>query len=1653
MNGLSLRISAIKTNENLKKNCELRMDLLTVPSTLLSCNDNNKYISGLASATTVDDQIKTLKQYFSYTTEMEKSLLQNIQILSDLFMEAPTKHAVKNTIMKYLSQVVLAREIVVLGMSNTIKDKIISFDNNKSTLANRNTIINSIGNCFENCKVGIEVVRSCLQDILCFLNKTLMIYSEHLSHNISPSDKSEICVFIHTTIRVVISCFNQFPSILTTSYEGEKNVEKVVLICWDLLENPEIPMDTKMNCGILITMNANLEKRYLRLTERIFTEENSTKKLCLLNGVICTIESELFGPPDFRGFNILTIAANVLKQISEENYIEPSIVLGVTRSFFQMTKRLLSLKFSEHMKSDHIEITEILALNLGYSLSHIEHYLDSVRHMSKDLLKVTIQLGMKVNGKLNHIIYDYIQNENTNITTKCILISSICSIVKSNAVLRAVPNLNEFLLESLTDNDHANINLYINNCYETLMMTYSYEDNKKEWFDKWIVPILAGLERNKNDGDVKNTLFDLIRKAIKSYPEISIKMIDSVASINFGLILSSLGIAKKCGLFDKIESNSMKWKNLIQYRDIKHAMVSADDATRLSALHLLTECHKSTELFTKEDLECILFFVETNVNVQSPAIRQKITCCMKNALNRIKSGFLSIIKKSDMDGKSHYYYDFVKTLHNFCLFCLCGGANFSRRTISFQILIQLLQVASYIFHEDENCSMWNEQQVVFLIDSLSDSYEANKVYCLGVLLYCPKFYLKKCDHLINYQITEIMMTSIRPHDCLTAAYYLEYLCFINMCIETPMISDESIISPVQSKVYCALLWCMKILTDGLNIAKGSLLRAARENPMFGALGCIRHLLNKIDFKEVSSCDHWVKFISNLIIICCEITKIVSVVVNNSSPEGHLPNDFSPIENYEFDEDIEMSSLGSNVNGGSNNAETTPQMLLLCSWRTVKEISLILGDVASKSPITYQKWPPEMVVDTIPTRPCGLITCEQVIQIGSHFIELLAETKHRGAFEQAYVGFTKLCIRLWGSKHTALHQLPMKWLNEIISVITSDHDGSDIKTEKMCSTRRSAGIPYMMQALISSELHVSSSKGLQFSTKKLIEICSVSTKADTRTHCLNILRALFRSTDLGDSIGEFVSDGIVCAINGYGAESWSERNSSTLLFSALMIRVFGVLRSKDYENLNIRNKMTGRIFFLRYPQLYDFFMKELEIASQIISKGARSKKLHPLLLLLSRLYPSALEGSESNLKLSRFVPIISVCSGCAELQTRYLAAKFIAIIVSPDLIFDRIFLLLESLHRSNNKAMNPNSVHGALLQILFLVRTRNLDAPESSNQLNNWIELYTAISNYLFEVHTNFILYSTIIDILIEILVRCQNVIFMEDDQFLDDLHNIVDYLCNLSKQWLFYGREATMRKIVLIKLTMYIYADDDKLPSDCFLCCIDPAKYSYEYVESIMNLVMLILNYEDTSCNAEQFELDPVEMLYVKSLKTCRKDKFKPLQDEFTKSFSFHNQLRLIISQNIQNSCTVKAYTILSYSINGLEVLLSNNKSRENIDKMLELANDKPDQLRASIYRCIKCLYQTESIVTKNAPKIEILPLMASSLQCQSIRIIALDILSIVSKYFGKCRCFAFYLNFSKTILMLLRDDDSDVRSAATRIITDMLNGMEKIKTDLLGIR
>ena len=82
---------------------------------------------------------------------------------------------------------------------------------------------------------------------------------------------------------------------------------------------------------------------------------------------------------------------------------------------------------------------------------------------------------------------------------------------------------------------------------------------------------------------------------------------------------------------------------------------------------------------------------------------------------------------------------------------------------------------------------------------------------------------------------------------------------------------------------------------------------------------------------------------------------------------------------------------------------------------------------------------------------------QVEQIGEYFRRQLLQSRHRGAFELAYAGFVKMVHTLWHSNMAAIHCLPATWLSDLMSQVKV-HDPDD----KLCSTRRSAGVPYFVQ---------------------------------------------------------------------------------------------------------------------------------------------------------------------------------------------------------------------------------------------------------------------------------------------------------------------------------------------------------------------------------------------------------------------------------------------------------------------------------------------------------------------------------------------------------------------------------------------------------------
>lgn len=213
---------------------------------------------------------------------------------------------------------------------------------------------------------------------------------------------------------------------------------------------------------------------------------------------------------------------------------------------------------------------------------------------------------------------------------------------------------------------------------------------------------------------------------------------------------------------------------------------------------------------------------------------------------------------------------------------------------------------------------------------------------------------------------------------------------------------------------------------------------------------MRNLLKRIDFANVT--DHpesekWRAFFQRMIPKCKELTDLAGCCCNSSAPEGSLPNDLNDVSNYLPIANDDAEETGTQI-------KVTAQMILLCAWRTVRESALLLGEIALHIPITTT------------SHPHGFITVDQLLQMGSHFQQLLIETKHRGAFEQSFLGFSNLCLRLWRSHETQLHLYPMKLVQNIGAIVSgnenpNDDQGSVWDVTKLCATRRSAGVPFMV----------------------------------------------------------------------------------------------------------------------------------------------------------------------------------------------------------------------------------------------------------------------------------------------------------------------------------------------------------------------------------------------------------------------------------------------------------------------------------------------------------------------------------------------------------------------------------------------------------------
>ncbi|KAF9986217.1 hypothetical protein BGZ65_008463, partial [Modicella reniformis] len=461
-----------------------------------------------------------------------------------------------------------------------------------------------------------------------------------------------------------------------------------------------------------------------------------------------------------------------------------------------------------------------------------------------------------------------------------------------------------------------------------------------------------------------------------------------------------------------------------------------------------------------------------------------------------------------------------------------------------------------------------------------------------------------------------------------------------------------------------------LLRVQLEKARLNQLDAAHHHPLHGTLIGLRYLFSSIDYASplvTNNRSIWQSVhvdMMDLVESVCEMDESIDAVISSSGGD-----------------EFEQSS-------GPNH-----QVILSYCWRAVKESSSLMELVLSKA-----------TLQTSAHKVDGILEPSMMDRAGGLFRRLLTTIRHPGAFSSVFPAYISLCTRLLNSDDAALAALPKVWLDENLDAILSD---------AISVTRRSAGLPLCILAIVNAELSDSRRTLLPMVMRRVMAIASKPVSPDAnqqvdlpQIHAMNVLRRLFMDAKLSTSVLPYVGQGLELSIRAFSSPSWAIRNCGVMLFSTLLHRVFGAKRVRD-EHLAI-NGITSRELFARLEGLSGFLQSQLEVAvSQLLSAESSQDRVHPglypVLTLLSRLQPSLHADPVDTVDggMSAFVVLVRRCAASALWKTREMAARaLIPLIASRDLMNLVVLDILQSCMKTD---ISQNEMHGLLVQVQFLLR--------------------------------------------------------------------------------------------------------------------------------------------------------------------------------------------------------------------------------------------------------------------------------------------------------------------------------------------------------------
>ncbi|RNF26622.1 uncharacterized protein Tco025E_01414 [Trypanosoma conorhini] len=488
--------------------------------------------------------------------------------------------------------------------------------------------------------------------------------------------------------------------------------------------------------------------------------------------------------------------------------------------------------------------------------------------------------------------------------------------------------------------------------------------------------------------------------------------------------------------------------------------------------------------------------------------------------------------------------------------------------------------------------------------------------------------------------------------------------------ETPLQECEKRLRDVESE--------MRLLKESISELRGLGIKGACEfvqlRPLHGSLSlCATLLSNAWEVKR--DVPHFYEACNTLLLCCSAVLQTCSSLVGDES-----------VNSAEHSE-VEVDCRGHVFDKDGACTEGKMRTVVNNTW-----LSIRTGASAV-----------ERVLNLVKVEDISLLVLREVCYV---LIESLLRTKHNGVMRKVRQALKTVAAALLRSRDVAFHSLP----GEMLDFLLGPDGVTSTNIARML--RRSQGLPHAILAVLEAEdpavpvvlfpkamkLLLRVATGARFGSGGAQSHLAIDECRSQRSNALNVLKFIFENKTFASRSVADLEEAFWIAAAGFDDSSWGIRNSSLMLFSAVLPRFVGEHPSTGGVGVNT----SLHDIAVRAPRGLSLAYDEL---AKSCTAPVPSLGVFPLLQMLSMLTPdpphilanATIFKTPTGTEMDSACIIMAAlrCGSSKHLMVRAASAVALTSLVPPVHLKE---FLAERLSTMSQAKTGLNAIHGSLLHL-------------------------------------------------------------------------------------------------------------------------------------------------------------------------------------------------------------------------------------------------------------------------------------------------------------------------------------------------------------------